>query len=238
MYQDIAILPDLAQEFPGAKTAIIVKENTIIDWNIINGYRDKLNIVFNLYDMNQSKEVAAQGYKWFWHYSVDTWYQLEGVLQNNPSEIIIGDLLFFNVEKTYQLCHARGITLRLVPNFAFDGYIPRVNGINGIYVRPEDLKLYEPYVTMCEFFAKNLSEEHALFEVYKRGVWNGNLNLLITNLNYNIDNRVIPSVFGTYRLNCNHKCSQNNLCHLCYQCFDTVTKLTKKVENGEDPLER
>ena len=95
------------------------------------------------------------------------------------------------------------IPIRLCANLAYDAYIPRENGICGSWIRPEDIEVYSKWVDTIEFITDDLGKEATLLHVYKENkFWPGNLNLLITNLNYNIDNRGIPEEFGEIRTNC------------------------------------
>ena len=41
-----------------------------------------------------------------------------------------------------------------------------------------------------------------IFEIYKEGTWKGNLNLIITDLNYNVDNRGILEDLAERRSHC------------------------------------
>ena len=74
---------------------------------------------------------------------------------------------------------------------------------NSIFEITEDIEIYEKWVDVIEFLSDDLSKEATLFHVYKdQKTWPGNLNLLLTNLNYNIDNRAIPVEIGKIRANC------------------------------------
>lgn len=74
--------------------------------------------------------------------------------------------------------------------------IPRENGIYGTWIRPEDIEVYGQYINTFEFISTALSEEAALLEIYQRGNWPGNLDLLLTNLNVQVDNRALPDELG------------------------------------------
>lgn len=111
-------------------------------------------------------------------------------------------------------------------NLAYDAYIPRETGVNGFYIRPEDIKTYEQYVSSIEFITDELSKEATLLHVYTENkTWPGNLKLLITNLNSNVDNRGIPDDFGEARLNCQQKCVKNGSCHFC----DTAMLFSNRI---------
>ena len=108
----------------------------------------------------------------------------------------------------------------MVANLAYDSYIPRADGIKGFYIRPEDVEAYEKYISTIEFAIDDLSKEGTLLHVYKDNKeWPGNLNLLLTNLNFNIDNRSIPDNFAEVRMNCQQRCMRNKNCHFCDSAF-------------------
>ena len=56
---------------------------------------------------------------------------------------------------------------RMVPNVAYDAYIPRYDGICGQWVRPEDVHVYEQYVNTFEFITDSLEKERTLLKIYK-----------------------------------------------------------------------
>ena len=122
-----------------------------------------------------------------------------------------------------------GVYIRLVANIAYDAYIPREDGICGQWIRPEDVKYYEPYVNALEFNGVDLAAERTLLHVYKDNQnWPGNLNLLLKNLNYNIDNRALPDEIGPIRIRCGQRCMRNGACHYCHSAFKFADALRKK----------
>ena len=59
------------------------------------------------------------------------------------------------------------IPIRICPNVAYDSYIPRLNGLKGMWVRPEDIGVYEEWVDTFEFVADTLDKEATLLHIYK-----------------------------------------------------------------------
>ena len=92
----------------------------------------------------------------------------------------------------------------MVVNVASPAYLPADgDGIQGQFVRPEDVVLYEKYVKCFEFEEVNNQQEETLLHVYKENQnWPGKLNLLIQKLNFNVDNRAIPEEWGPARIKC------------------------------------
>ena len=79
-----------------------------------------------------------------------------------------------------------------------------------------------------EFGDLDLAVERVYVEVYNKQKWPGNLNLLLKNLNYNIDNRAIPEEFGAMRVRCGQRCMKNGTCHYCLNAFKFSTALREK----------
>lgn len=112
--------------------------------------------------------------------------------------------------------------------------MPYINGICGVYIRPEDVDIYEKYISHIEFITQNLEQERTLIKIYQNDKkWPGNLNLLLTNLNYNIDNRgfeLLPGYkekeFAERRLRCAQKCQENPVrCRFCPTVFTLINTI-------------
>ena len=92
---------------------------------------------------------------------------------------------------------------------------------HGTWIRPEDLQLYD-IIEGCtvEFPDVNGSRaEQALFKIYKSGVWEQDLGLLLLEFKgMNVANYLIPPGFGKARCNCSQKCEtfpNGDGCHIC-----------------------
>ena len=126
---------------------------------------------------------------------------------------------------------------RMIPNVAYDAYIPRYDGICGQWVRPEDVQYYEGGIYVFEFENANLEQERTLYDVYaEQKVWNGNLYFLITNLNVHCDNRGLPDDIGQARANCGQRCMQTGSCHFCQTAFMFEKTLRTKKNEVKDMI--
>ena len=84
-------------------------------------------------------------------------------------------------------------------------------------VKEEQKELFISDISMFEFENVDLKQEETLLHVYKENQnWPGNLNLLIQELNFNVDNRAIPEELGERRMTCGQRCWSNSTCHLCH----------------------
>ena len=138
--------------------------------------------------------------------------------------------LFFDLDNVSHF----EIPIRVTPNKAYDAYIPHKDGICGQWIRPEDLDLYEPYATVCEFrtFDIQLDGNYLIYEktllnIYKNEKkWTGSLNDIVKDLGLQTINPGTYDDLGKRRLNCKQTC-QLNRCHFCLQALkfgDTVKK--------------
>lgn len=202
------------------------EEQENIDWPLLNVFKEKTqNFILAIQDLNLANEIYEKGFKFYWNYPIFTWYELEGVAAFSPSYLYLGPPLSFSLEKIKMKYN---ILIRLCANLAYDAYIPRENGICGSWIRPEDIEVYDKWADAIEFITDDLGKEATLLHIYKENKsWPGNLNLLITNLNYNIDNRGIPEEFGEIRANCGQRCMSGERCNFCNVAFNFTTSLRK-----------
>ena len=226
-YNDKDRLIDYVEEFKD-KTFILevpteVKE---LDWQLLKAYNEKVNFIICVKDLNLGKECYEHGLKYYWGYPVFTWYELEGLIALKPAYIMLGAPLTFSLDKIKKKTN---IPLRMCPNLAYDAYIPRDNGMYGSWVRPEDVDVYGKWIDVMEFSIDDLGKEATLLHVYKENAaWPGNLNLLLTNLNVNVDNRALPEDLGKKRATCGQRCVFNGSCHYCEAAFARAAVLKDK----------
>ena len=238
-YGDKAILshlvgPEEESTYKG-EINIYIPRGTNIDWNYFEPYRQALNLVIAPEDTYLLREARTYGYKAFWAYPVSTYQELDSLVYIGVDEILIDGPLYFDVENVKKLAH--GVELRMNPIQCYPNQLPHTNGIRGTYVRPEDVNLYEPYVEHMEFGDLDLAAERVYVEVYNKQKWPGNLNLLLKNLNYNIDNRGLNSPdlnLGLRRRSCQQKCLQGSVCRRCEFAFQYVTYLDQNKDELVD----
>lgn len=225
---------DTIEQFP-EKTYIIAipkesKEEP--DWEKLAAFAQKVNLILCIDNLALAPTCRAHHLSFYWSYPVFTWYELAGIIPLEPAYITVNAPISFSLDKIKQ---KTSIPLRLCPNLAYDAYIPRANGIYGTWVRPEDISAYEPYIDVFDFITDDLGKERTLFHVYKEnGNWPGNLNLLLTNLNVNVDNRAIPEEIGKMRTTCGQRCMEGSHCHACENAFkfsNSVRKLHYKLKS-------
>lgn len=186
-----------------------------IDWDELAALAEKLHIVCAFDSINSVAPCKERKIKYFWSYPISSYYELRGILNQGVSAVLLDAPLYFDLPQVRDVC-GEDIEIRLIANVCYDRYIPRADGINGTYVRPEDVEAYDAWVDLLEFRCSSLKQEHALLEIYAlKKEWPGNLNLLLTNFGFNVDNRALPVEFGLTRMNCRQTCMRTGTCHWC-----------------------
>lgn len=155
--------------------------------------------------------------RYYWAYEFVTPYELTGVRDfYHVCYIKVGAPLFFQMD----LVQSYGIPVRATANMAINGYIPQKDGVNGVWIRPEDTEFYEPTVQAIEFANVNREQEQALFRIYaEQKAWPGEISMIIQNVGIDCTNRMLPSDTLMTRLNCGQKCAANGSCRICYHLF-------------------
>ena len=157
------------------------------------------------------------GLKYFYAIPISTLHELKALVDYGCCDARIDAPLTHMLDKVSQY----PITLRMTPNVAYYKYIPHKDGVIGSWVRPEDVELYEPYIDVFEFEDCDTIKEQSLYNTYAiHKKWPGSLNNLITNLDYQGTNRLIPSDLTEIRLMCGQKCLAGHPCNLCYSFLD------------------
>lgn len=216
-YKDRKKIIDFIEKYPNKTIILDMKGNKeLIDWDEINRYNimTHQNFIIALNNLTDIEECKKHSIKFYWNFPVTTFYDLKALKDIGAEYALIDSPLVQDIINASEI----GIKLRIVPNIAYYAFIPRENGVCGGWIRPEDLVLYDPYVTTIEFEDCDLKKEQALFRIYmEQKAWPGDLGMIITNLNYPGINRMIPSELTTRRMNCGQSCMNGSYCRLCYR---------------------
>lgn len=252
-YEDIARLKDLVTDdwVCSAEIVIYISEHQMINWNEIDIYKDVLNIVIAVEDTKQISVIKSKGYKVFWSYPASIYTELRSLIYLGVDEVLLDGPLYFDLPRVKSIC-GDNIEIRLVVNKCYNNNLPLENGICGTYIRPEDIEIYSRFVDHFEFDSNNsLKKEHTLYTIYKQDKkWLGNLNILLTNLNVDVDNRgfeVIPTEeepedkteiqdnknFALRRIQCGQACQSTSPCRLCQKYFDLIDIIQKWAEKTQ-----
>lgn len=222
---------DFVEKLPD-KTIILDVPGDEADWNTWLMYGEKFeNFYIALHKLSRWEEFAAAGVKWYWPYPITSFYELQMIVGAGPAYVMLGPPLSFSLDKVGSVVPGH-IKIRMTVNNARPDYLPPIeqfNGVAGQWVRPEDVDAYGYYISCFEFENVDLKQEEVLLHVYKENKeWPGNLNLLIQNLNFNVDNRAVPEELGEARLTCGQKCWAGSSCRLCYRSLQFAENIRKE----------
>lgn len=218
-------IPELAEKYPDKD--IILEWRPDVDDRITqedlrdysNLTRKKLIVCTSTINPEIHAFFTQNEIRYFWGYDISTPEELLSITTNySPCYIRVAAPLFFQME----LVSKYNVPVRLTPNLASAGYFPLPDHVNGTWVRPEDIQLYEPIATAAEFLGVNLEQERALFRIYaEEHVWPGEVSMIIKNLGpLDCMNRMLPQEFTEARLNCRQRCTAFGSCRLCYRRFN------------------
>lgn len=150
------------------------------------------------------------------------WDMLNSLLtapDNNVSDIYVSSALGFDIQKVANKVHEAGKQLRLIPDIAsVNSFINIAHGITSFFIRPNDIEYYKEIVDVMEILGGPIN-----YQAYKKQNWFGPLNEIITNLDSDIDNRAILSVFGASRMKCGKRCGKDGSCKIC-QNMETLSR--------------
>lgn len=231
-YEDREILLDFIEKIP-SKRIILEVPGEEFEWDLWHLYSEKFDsFCIALYMLNYYEEFNQHNIKWYWPYPITTYYELQELSALNPSYILLGPPLTFDLENVLKITN---IPIRMVPNVARLSYFPRTefsNGACGSWVRPEDVFLYDKYIDVMEFEKVSLKQEELMLTVYKYDKeWPGNLNLLFKEFYINVNNKALPDQIGPQRVTCKQKCMSGGACRLCLrhiQFADYIHEVVKK----------
>ena len=97
------------------------------------------------------------------------------------------------------------------------------------FIRPEDLKEYEKYIDIIEFYNvdKQIDIYYDIYENKKQ--WFGKLNEIILDFNSEIDNKYIIPRFAEMRIRCSKKCFKGKHCRRC----NVIENLSNSLEKSK-----
>lgn len=213
-------------------------------WDILSGTvqaHPNSAVLISKKQLDYVPELRLRNIRWFFVEGCYTWDLLNECISYGVSDVYIIDELGFDIENVSYLCKKNNVNVRVYPNIAqTSARLLTLGDYTDFYIRPEDIRVYEPFVDVFEFFG-SLNKEWVLYQIYSGEEWNGPLELLILNLSKvkQTRNDLIPNIFGHCRLSCKKKCSYDD-CNMCNRCISSTNELAKrieaerKVENGED----
>ncbi len=218
-YKDRNNIEEIFKKYPDKNIILTCINN--INWDEIEQINKLINnkLIIKVYSVQSGLICKERNLKFFFGYAITSYDELNSVLSMGVEYVRLGAPLFFSMDHIKQYFPTAKI--RLVPNVAYGDLYPRENGIVGTWIRPEDIMMYKDYASTIEFNNVDLQQERALVRIYiQERAWPGDLELIISDINYPGVNRMIDSEFTDRRLNCQQKCQMSGHCHICQRWLD------------------
>ena len=228
-------IPDLIENYPEATIILMCYPGEEINWLDCDKWkilsRDKFIMCVSTFeDMQACKD---NGFQFYFGYPIKTFYELRALKEMGVCYVRLAEPLFFQMDEVKKF----SIPVRAIPNVCYSDGFYREDGVCGMWIRPEDLDTYEPYVDVLEFEdADDNEKEQALFRIYsEQKNWPGDMGMLFTNFNHMGVNRLILPDVAQKRLNCGQRCQASGACKICYRAVDLANpdKLRAYVEATE-----
>lgn len=239
-----ASLMDFLDEHMGQRIVLkIAKNNHLTDKNyqflqaVVKQYAEgSLVLRFN--------ELTNVGTKFrlphFFGYSCTDLEQALALDKKGVTDIYVTDNLCYRLKdlKDKVKCN-----IRVYPNVA-QSSIEYSDPYTKFFIRPEDVKIFEPYIDYLEFQVDDIKRTASLYNIYcVQGTFEGDLAEIITGFpRFQVHNECIDPFLAAERLNCRKSCVYWNDCNLCEKWFQLaqtlynkkfVISLTSREENNE-----
>lgn len=187
------------------------------DFNMFSVVNQKLladgrRLVFCLNDLRLVDSCRKYKIDFYYGFETRSFSDAKALKALGVCYIVPGSPIFFEMDKLQRL----GVPLRAVPNIANRSNIPRNDAVFGTWIRPEEIAAYEEKgLAAVEFEDCAAEKEEALFRIYRKGEFPGDLKLLINDLNMDGINKYIASAPLCQRMNCGQKCMCGSSCRVC-----------------------
>lgn len=156
------------------------------------------------------------------HY-VTNFEQLDYLLNKGVDSVYLVEDICFDLKRAKQICDNYGAQIRVFPNIA-QSCIRSTEPLKKFFIRPEDLREYSDVVDIIEFQGP-LDRQAVLQHIYQKGIWYGDLSVIVLDLNLSIDsNRLLP-FFGKLRKDCERKCIKGHSCTMCDRMYVISEKM-------------
>ena len=231
-YRDYNQIYDLIEQYPNA--TIILNCQDFIDSKFQKALRDFVTLVperliLALFSFDSIDTAREFNIPFYIIHPVQTLEQLRALKEIGVCYALVDNLL------AHQMHEAKivGVPLRAIPNIAHLDSIPRNNGINGNWIRPENLQAYSLYIDAIEFGSQPERREQALFRIYHdEHIFPGDLGRIVQDLNATGENRYLSDEILMRRMNCELACTTSKNCSICYDSLK-IASHPEVFEKGE-----
>lgn len=183
-------------------------------------------------DIALVRSLINGGFNAYLRFPVPEWETFSNLKDIGVSDIYIDGPIGFQCD-ALKKAH-NNIKIRVSPTVSANGSLGIGSNIESFFIRPEDLHLYSDVIDIIDFKVIDPEKENALFNIYKRGTFNFNLEDLVEHLNVRVPNLFIKTSFGQDRLNCGMRCvdPSRGQCHLCDTEIFLTNTLYKYIEQS------
>ena len=176
-----------------------------------------------IHESDLLKELRQNNIKYYFFTPAKDWDSLYGLISLGVSDVFVTEEMGFSLAAIHTITAAAGVQIRCFPNVAQSSW-REGNSFKKFFIRPEDVKIYEPYVDVLEFFGAGNREE-TYFNIYQKQEWFGDLSEIIIGLDKKVDNRCIVDFFGDRRTKCEKRCLKGKPCNICDRCAELADNL-------------
>lgn len=215
-YRDYKSIPDLFEKYPDKPIIVQIPYHITADWNELELYKRMKpdNLICCISSMEDAEICKDLGIKFYCGFPITTYHELRWWIARGVEYVRLGAPLFFDLPNVVRITGKTPI--RAVANVAWYDSDPCDDPKVGTWIRPEDVKLYENYISVIEFEDCDNKKEQALYRIYaEQKNWPGEIGMIISNYNLPGLNRMIPPSFAEKRIRCGHKCQSKGTCHSC-----------------------
>ena len=184
-----------------------------------SAYRFAVAFEGNRFDPEVLEQLRENNIPFYCSFRCDNWETFNYYIKLGVSDINVSGALAFELPKVKRVLEKNkaNIQIRITPNYCTNT-LGWTNHLIGFFVRPEDIDLYAEYVDILDFYG--IENQDTFYNMYaKTKRFLGNLNTCIYNLDMDIDNKAMTSLFGDRRRACGRECLSGGRCHRCYDLY-------------------
>ena len=224
LYKDHNIIPDLLEKYPTATINLVKFDSEPVDWQKIQLYwgLSQGRFMLGLINAQDIGEALNRKIPVYHRVPAHSFFELRDMEQAGMCAAYIGAPIFFQTDKMNNFT----IPIHHIANLATpEGSLSKQDGVCGTWIRPEDVRVYEPYIDTLEF-SGNIQQEQALVRIYaEQHKWGGSLHDVIFDLEHNALSRMLPPHLIEMRMQCGQKCmAMPQKCQLCRRYFDLASR--------------
>lgn len=216
-YRDYKSIPDIFEKYPEKNIIVQIKYYDEPDWSELELYKrmcpDTFICCISSYE--QAEICKDLGIKFYYGFPIETYYELRRWINFGVCYVRLGAPLFFDLPEVAKIIGQ--VQIRAVANVAYETLWGEDTGIHGTWIRPEDVDVYESYISVIEFEDCDNRKEQALYRIYaEQKNWPGPMTMIISNIKTDAENRMVSPKLAEKRISCEHRCERKGNCQFCY----------------------